>query len=230
MKLCVIPARGGSKRIPRKNVRDFCGRPMIAWSIQAARDSGSFDRIVVSTDDDEIASLAVDCGAEVPFRRPAELADDHTATIDVVRHATQWLNGHGTRPEKVCCLYPTAPLVDPADIASAEARLEEDSVQFVCAVTSFAYPVQRALRVSGKGSLEMLKPELFYTRSQDLEEVWHDAGQFYWGWPQSWLGADSVFGQQTVPAFIPRYRVQDIDSPEDWQYAELIFRGLVAGG
>ena len=229
MNICLIPARGGSRRIPRKNIREFCGRPMMAWSIAAARDSGLFERIVVSTDDDEIAAVAVSEGAEAPFRRPSALADDHATTIAVVRHALEWLAGRGAEPQTLCCLYATAPFVQPEDL-QAGARAIAEGADFALAVTDFGYPIQRALRLAPGGHVEMFDPAHALTRSQDLEPAFHDCGQFYWGRRDAWLDDQRpFFGPGTRPVMIPRYRVQDIDTPDDWIRAELLHRIMQAG-
>lgn len=223
MRLAVIPARGGSKRIPRKNVREFCGRPMIAWSIEAALQSGCFDKIVVSTDDDEIAAVSVAEGAEAPFRRPANLSDDHTATSPVIAHAIHWCSEAGITPEQVCCLYATAPFVEPVDIVQGLRQLEASDADFTFSVTSYPFPIQRAVRVTESGRVSMFQPEHFLTRSQDLEEAYHDAGQFYWGTAAAWLENRPIFSTTSAAVILPRHRVQDIDTPEDWQRAELMF-------
>ena len=221
--LCVIPARGGSKRIPRKNLRDFCGRPMIAWSIAAARDSGCFERVIVSTDDAEIAAVAQDAGAEVPFLRPAALADDHTPTKPVIAHA---IAAMGLAPESgrtVCCLDATAPFVQPEDLRRAMTLLSERPTRFVVTVTRFGYPIQRALRRAPDGGLSMIYPEHALTRSQDLEEGWHDAGQFYVASAATWCDAGPILGEGSTGLELPRSRVQDIDTEEDWTLARLLF-------
>jgi pseudaminic acid cytidylyltransferase len=223
MNVAVIPARGGSKRIPRKNVRLFHGKPMLLWTIEAAAASGCFDRIVVSTDDDEIAAVAVAGGAEVPFRRPPELSDDHATTGAVMQHATALLVGNGAPETSVCCLYATAPFLRADDIRAGLDVLLDSGADFAFSVTSFAYPVQRALRISALDRIEMLQPEMFAVRSQDLEPVFHDAAQFYWGTALAWLQARPVFLSHAVPVHLPRYRVQDIDTPEDWERAERLF-------
>lgn len=223
MSVCVIPARGGSKRIPRKNIRPFHGRPMIGWSIAAARDAGVFDRIVVSTDDAEIAEVARQQGAEVPFLRPAELSGDHAATVPVIAHAVAALGLAADAP--VCCLYATAPLVQPADLVAA-LDLLQPSVTYVMAVTTFPYPIQRALRRDAQGGVTMMAPEHMTTRSQDLEEAWHDAGQFYWARAETWATAAAVFAPGARGLPLPRHRVQDIDTPEDWARAEALFAVL----
>lgn len=230
MRVAVIPARGGSKRIPRKNIRSFAGRPMIGWSISAALESGCFDRVIVSTDDDEIAGVARAEGAEVPFVRPTELADDLTSTLPVIAHAVAWQAGHGPAATAVCCLYATAPFVRGADLRRGLEVLESSGADYAVSVTSYAFPVQRALRLSPAGRIEMLEPGHLNTRSQDLEEVWHDAGQFYWGRAAAWAGGVPILGPGSAPVLLPRHRVQDIDTPEDWRRAELMFRALTEGG
>ena len=227
MKLAVIPARGGSKRIPRKNIREFCGRPMIAWAIEAARESGCFDRIIVSTDDAEIAEISCQWGAEAPFVRPAALSDDHTGTIPVVAHAIDWHLKHASeKPENVCCVYATAPFVRPADLRQGLEALVHHGYDYAFSVTSFPFPIQRAVRIKKDGRVEMFNPEHFNTRSQDLEEAYHDAGQFYWGRAEAWLEGRPIFNSDALPVLLPRHRVQDIDTIEDWRRAELMFTTL----
>ncbi|MDH0718432.1 pseudaminic acid cytidylyltransferase [Acinetobacter junii] len=226
MKIAIIPARGGSKRIPRKNIKDFCGKPMIAWSIEVAIKSACFDRIIVSTDDEEIAETAKKYGAEVPFIRPKELADDYTGTNDVVCHAIKWLKNSGVNPSEVCCIYATAPFIQVDDLQQAYMKLLESDCNYVFSVTSYAFPIQRAIKVSEDNRTEMFCPEYENTRSQDLDEAYHDAGQFYWGTTIAWLNQDSVFNLNSMAYILPRYRVQDIDTLEDWQRAELMFNAL----
>lgn len=226
MRLAVIPARGGSKRIPRKNIKLFCGKPMIAWSIEAVLQSECFDRVIVSTDDAEVAEIAKQWGAEVPFVRPAELSDDYTGTIPVIRHAVEQLNKEGAQPEFVCCLYATAPFVVTDDLKRGLSLLKEQKSDYAFSVTSYAFPIQRAVRITEQGRVEMYSPEHFNTRSQDLEEAYHDAGQFYWGRADAWMQERKIFGCRSVPVTLPRYRVQDIDTPEDWIRAELLFKAL----
>lgn len=227
MRLAVIPARGGSKRIPRKNIREFCGRPIIAWSIEAALQSGCFDRVVVSTDDEQIAAAARGCGAEVPFLRPAALADDHAGTLAVMRHAVETL-AVDRQAGRVCCIYATAPFLLAADLRRGLETLERSGADYAFSVTSFPFPIQRALRMTPQGRVEMFDPAHFATRSQDLEEAWHDAGQFYWGRAAAWLDAAPLFGHGAAPVILPRHRVQDIDTPEDWLRAEWLFRAMQA--
>jgi pseudaminic acid cytidylyltransferase len=230
MNIAVIPARGGSKRIPRKNIKEFCGKPMIAWSIEAAQKSNCFERIIVSTDDNEIADIAQNHGAEVPFVRPESLANDYAGTIPVIRHAVEWLVAHGEKPENVCCLYATAPFVRSQDLKRGLEMLQAQECDYVFSVTSFPFPIQRAIRIIQEQRVEMFQPEHFITRSQDLEEAYHDAGQFYWGTAQAWLDEKPLFSNRSVPLILPRHRVQDIDTLEDWQRAEWLFKALQAVG
>ena len=228
MKLAVIPARGGSKRIPRKNIKLFCGKPMIAWSIEAAQQSGCFDQIVVSTDDAQIAEVARQCGAQVPFMRPAELSDDHTGTTAVVAHAINWFADQGQKPVQVCCLYATAPFVSADDLRQGLAVLIDKGSDYAFSVTSYAFPIQRAIRLNETGRVEMFNPRHFNTRSQDLEAAYHDAGQFYWGRADAWQQGRMIFSPASVAVLLPRHRVQDIDTPEDWTRAEWMFKALQA--
>lgn len=226
MRLAVIPARGGSKRIPRKNVKEFCGKPMIAWSIEAAIKSGCFDRVIVSTDDIEIAEIAKAHGADAPFIRPQELSDDYTGTIPVVAHAVGWQNSVGEKATQVCCIYATAPFVRPEDLQRGFVAVQCADVDYAFSVTSYAFPIQRAVRITPNNRIEMFQPQHFNTRSQDLEEAWHDAGQFYWGKAEAWLRQEPLFGLGAIPVPLPRSRVQDIDTPEDWLRAEWMFKSL----
>ena len=224
MSICIIPARGGSKRIPRKNIRNFCGRPMIAWPVRAAIESGCFERVVVSTDDDEIADVAEAYGAEAPFRRDVELSGDHTPTVPVIADAIDRLGVQHQTP--VCCLYATSPFVATADLREGMERLEQTNATFIVSVTTYAFPIQRALRRDPSGKVEMFDPAQMQTRSQDLEEAWHDAGQFYWGYAESWASGMGIFESGAHGLPLPRHRVQDIDTEEDWQRAELTMRVL----
>jgi N-acylneuraminate cytidylyltransferase len=197
---------------------------MIAWSIAAALECKLFDRVIVSTDDEEIAETARAAGAEVPFLRPAELSDDHTGTGPVVAHAITWQNAHGAKAEEVCCIYATAPFIQTGDLRRGLDILHESGADFAFSVTRFAAPIQRALRIRADHRVEMFDPGQFLTRSQDLEEGWHDAAQFYWGHASAWLAGKPIFGPHAAPVVLPRHRVQDIDTPEDWDRAELLLR------
>lgn len=226
MNIAVIPARGGSKRIPRKNIKDFCGKPMLAWSVEAALASGCFDQVLVSTDDDEIAAVARQHGATTPFVRPAELSDHHTGTSPVVRHAIQWMQQAGHPIENVCCIYATAPFITPDNLKDGLQRLQDTGCSHAFAVTTFPFPIQRAVKATANGGCTPMYPEHIGKRSQDLEEAFHDAGQFYWATAATWLAGGTVFNPGAQMIHLPRYRVQDIDTPEDWQRAEWLFKAL----
>jgi pseudaminic acid cytidylyltransferase len=228
MRLAVIPARGGSKRIPRKNIKPFEGKPMIAWSIEAAMQSGCFDHIIVSTDDTEIADVARAHGAEVPFMRPPELSDDHTGTIPVIAHAIQCQNEIGLCATEVCCIYATAPFVLAQDLQHGLEILLSSGADYAFSVTNYAFPIQRAIRITPNQRVDMFQSDQFNKRSQDLEEAWHDAGQFYWGKAQAWLAKKPVFSLDAAPIRLPRHRVQDIDTPDDWIRAEWMHRAWKA--
>jgi pseudaminic acid cytidylyltransferase len=229
MKIAVIPARGGSKRIPRKNIKNFCGRPMIAWSIKAALDSNLFDHIVVSTDDEEIAKIARDCGAETPFMRPTHLADDHAPTVPVVAHAIGACNQFGWSVDYACCIYPCAPFVQLEDLVAAFELIDDHKVDFVYPVSEYAHPVQRAMRRLPNGNMQFLSPQFELTRTQDLEKTYHDAGQFYWGRSAAWL-ENKKMHTDGLGMPIPNWRVVDIDSEDDWIRAEMIFNVLFLQG
>lgn len=226
MYVCIIPARGGSKRIPRKNIKEFCGKPMIAWSIEAAKASGCFDQVIVSTDDDKVAKVAREWGATVPFMRPAKLSDDFTGTLPVIRHAVEWLNQNDIPVEYACCIYATAPFVSAEDLKQGFQLIKDSVSSYVFSVTSYAFPIQRAIWITESGSVAMFNPEHVQTRSQDLEEAWHDAGQFYWGTAKAWCEEQPIFAENSLPVKLPRYRVQDIDTPEDWVRAEWLFKAM----
>jgi len=229
MRLAVIPARGGSKRIPRKNIRAFAGKPMIGHAIHAARDSGVFDAIVVSTDDPEIAEVARTLGAEVPFRRPADLADDHTPTVPVIAHAIRTLAGQGRVADLVCCIYPGVPLLAPADLRRGLDVLQAPgSPAYVFPVVPFPSPVQRALRRGADGRTEPMYPQYVNTRTQDLEPAYFDAGQFYWGRSEAWLQGLALHAHGAT-VVLAENSVVDIDTPDDWERAEALYRVLAPG-
>lgn len=198
----------------------FAGKPMIAHSIDCARRSGLFDRLLVSTDDPEISAVARDFGAEVPFTRPAALADDHTGTTAVLAHAVDWLGAAGAPVAEVCCIYATAPFMQAGDLREGLRLLQTGRWRYVFAATQFVAPVQRAFRQTAQGGLEMLFPEHYTARSQDLPPVLHDAGQFYWGMAAAWLSGVRVYDRDSTVVTVPRWRVQDIDTEEDWLHAE----------
>jgi N-acylneuraminate cytidylyltransferase len=224
VKIAVIPARGGSKRIPRKNIRMFCGKPIIAYSISAAQQTGLFDQVVVSTDDEEIATVAREFGATTPFIRPKEIADDFTGTNAVVKHAVAWFNAQSNDVTHACCLYATAPLVQANFIMEGYEALSRSDAAFAFSVTSYAFPIQRAVRITPDGRVDAIYPEHRMTRSQDLEHAYHDAGQFYWGTARAFLEDLPVFAPHSIGVILPRQLVQDIDTPEDWDRAELMYQ------
>ncbi|PKF51594.1 pseudaminic acid cytidylyltransferase [Enterovibrio nigricans] len=231
MRVCIIPARGGSKRIPGKNLKSFIGRPIIAYAIDVAKKCALFDRIIVSTDDNEIAAIANELGAEVPFIRPASISDDHATTLDVIKHAIEWLQADKCQTiEAVCCLYATVPFTRAMDLVEGLALLESHDTQYTFAATRFSFPIQRSIRLNSDENVEMFWPEHFSTRSQDLEPAYHDAGMFYWGRPDTFLAGLPIFAPHSKVVQIPHYRVQDIDEPDDWIRAEMLYQILSQRG
>ena len=226
MKIAIIPARGGSKRIPRKNIKAFHGKPMIAYSIEAAQKSGCFDRIIVSTDDQEIADTAFKYGAEVPFLRPADIADDYATTMDVMVHAIQYLAKENISPEFVCCIYATAPFILADDLRKGLGILNDTKKEYAFSATSFPFPIQRAIKLNEQGDVKMFSEQYADTRSQDLVEAYHDAGQFYWGRTSAFIARKAIFAEHSKVVLLPRKRVQDIDTVEDWELAEALFAVL----
>ena len=225
--VCIIPARGGSKRIPKKNIRLFRGKPLIAWSIEKAIKSKCFSKVIVSTDDKEISNLAKLYGAKVPFLRPKELSDDLTGTLDVIKFV---INNLKEEINYVCCLYATAPLVLVNDLIKSYEQLKlfnDDSLLFTA--TNYDYPIQRAFIIDNSNKANMIEKDFLFTRTQDLEKTFHDAGQFYWGKKDSWLVAKNMIDNNKA-YFLPRWRVQDIDDEEDWLRAETIHKILEEKG
>ncbi len=218
--VAVIPARGGSQRIPRKNIKLLNGKPLIAYSIQTALASGLFDKVIVSTDDQEIAKIARDWGAETPFTRPDELADHFTGTTPVMQHALNELKGQGRQVDNACLIYATCPLLTPEDLQRGFQALAKTPLSF--AATTFDFPIQRALCIRD-GKLQPMHPEHISKRSQDLEEAIHDAGQFYWGTAEQWLTNPAMFSELATPIMLPRHRIQDLDTEEDWQRLQQLF-------
>ena len=224
MNLCVIPARGGSKRILKKNIKKFYDRPIIAWSIEQAIASKCFDKIIVSTDDKKIASVAKKYGAQVPFIRPKSLSDDYTSTIPVVSHAINWFIKNLNKPDYVCCIYPAAPFIKLSDLRNGLRILKKTKLNYVFPVTSFAYPILRSFKIDKNKKLKMFFPKYYQYRSQDVHEAFHDAGQFYWGKTDAWLKNKKLYSKNSFPMPIPRSRVLDIDTIEDWKIAEKMFK------
>jgi|APSaa5957512535_1039671.scaffolds.fasta_scaffold67175_2 pseudaminic acid cytidylyltransferase len=225
MNICIIPARGGSKRIHKKNIKFFLGKPIIAYSIETALNSKLFDKVIVSTDDENIAKVAKEYGAEVPFIRPEKLSDDFTSTNCVVKHAINWFLERDIEINYVCCIYATAPFVKATYLRQGLESLSDSNQLFAFSVTSFPFPIQRAIKINN-GKISMFYPEHTLTRSQDLDEAYHDAGQFYWGRSQAFLDEIGMFSEDSIPVVLPRYLVQDIDTLEDWKRAELMYKIL----
>ena len=222
MNLCIIPARGGSKRIPRKNIRQFCGKPLIAYSIETAIKSDLFAKIVVSTDDEEIAEVSKKYGAEILWR-PKELADDYARSDEVFAHAIEELNKEHFF-EYACMIYPTAPFLQEKYLKQGLHALQNSDACFAFAATSFEYPIWRSFAIEN-GRCKMFFPENYHKRSQDLPEAYHDAGQFYWK-KIGCKGSKILFSQDAIPIIIPRYLVQDIDTMEDFIRAEMMYESL----
>ena len=200
---------------------------MIAWSIEAAIKSKCFDRIICSTDDEEIATVANKYGAETPFIRPESLSDDYTATIPVIAHAIENIKKEEEDSvDLVCCIYATAPFIASDDIKLGLEKIRSQDASYCFSVTSYSFPIQRSIRITKDKRCEMFQPEQFEMRSQDLEEAYHDAGQFYWGKSTAWLNRKMIFSKDSIPHTLPRYRVQDIDTPEDWKRAELMLQAM----
>ena len=221
--LCIIPARGGSKRIPRKNIKSFLGKPIIAYSIETALETGLFEEVMVSTDDDEIAAIARQYGATVPFMRSAETASDFATTADVLKEVLAKYKSLGREFDNLCCLYATAPLVREKDIIAAFDRLRNSDFTCVYPVTRFSYPIWRCLDLADDGTLTRHWPEFENSRSQDLPEAYHDAGTFYWYKTRRWLSNDIKIGGIEID----ETAVQDIDNESDWILAEMKFKLLV---
>lgn len=226
MNVAIIPARGNSKRIPGKNIKQFCGKPIIAWSIEAAKNSELFDKVIVSTDDEKIREVAISYGAECPFIRPPELSDDFASTTAVIAHAVQWLDDQSYDVDKACCIYPTAPILQLDDLKSAKQLIDSDQWEFVFSATPLPPQVFRSFKYGNNGEVEMLFSDYFNTRSQDLPELYQDAGQFYWGKAQAWLLNKKIFEKHSTIIKIPAWRVRDIDTYEDWDAAEKIFNQI----
>ncbi|MEY4590966.1 MAG: N-acylneuraminate cytidylyltransferase [Pseudomonadota bacterium] len=224
MRIAVIPARGGSKRIPRKNIKPFLGQPIIHYALSAALKSRLFDAVVCSTDDEEIAQVALNCGAQVPFMRPEELSDDYTITADVIAHAVNYFHTKGQVVTSACCIYATAAFVTPEQLGEAFEIFSRESCDFVFSATAFEFPIQRAIYLNAQQRVAMFYPEYALTRSQDLTPAFHDAGQFYWGTATAWLEKRPIFTEQSAAYIVPSEEVQDIDTLADWRRAELLYQ------
>jgi len=223
--VAIIPARGGSKRIPRKNIKNFFGKPLIAYSIEVAIKSNLFEKVIVTTDDEQVAKIAKQYGAVVPFMRPKELSDDFTGTTDVINHTIEYLETQGEHYEYICTLYATAPLLQKEYLIEGYKKLKDSDAINAFSATSMPFPIQRTFKLNIDGRCEMFTPEHYMTRSQDLEEAYQDAGQFYWT-KQEIKSDEIMFGKDSIPIILPRHLVQDIDTLEDWKRAELMYQAL----
>lgn len=226
MKLAMIPARGGSKRIPGKNIRSFLGKPIIGYSIQAAIDSGLFDEVMVSTDDDEIKNIALSLGAKVPFLRSNENSDDHATTASVIKEVILQYEVVGRTFDYTCCIYPTAPFVSAEVLVRAYSKLTMEKLQAVFPVMRYSYPIQRALKLSKEGRVDMFYPEFLTSRSQDLEPSYHDAGQFYFFNTEDFLTKGKLFTPDSGGIVISELEGHDIDNEDDWKIAEMKYELL----
>ncbi|KAA2245344.1 pseudaminic acid cytidylyltransferase [Chitinophaga agrisoli] len=223
--LAIIPARGGSKRIPRKNIKPFLDKPIISYSIQAALDTGLFDEVMVSTDDPEIAAVAQACGAQVPFFRSGQNSNDFATLTDVILEVVAAYEAKQQGPENICCILATAPFITASRLKEAYDKMLNEQLTSVFPVVKFSYPIQRALKVDPvTGLVSMLYPEHLTTRSQDLEEYYHDSGQFYWAKPDALRSEQTLFTARAGMLALSQTEVQDIDSEDDWLMAEQKFR------
>jgi pseudaminic acid cytidylyltransferase len=221
--LAVIPARGGSKRIPRKNIRPMSGRPLLAWTVDLCRSLEVFADVIVSTDDEEIAEVARAAGATVPFLRPADLADDHASTVSVVRHAVRWFAEEHGPLRDACCIYPAAIFVGSREIVGAREALNSSDRPYCAAVVEYPHPVQRALVLDEAGRVTFAHPETAGMRTQDLPARWHDAGQFYWGRWSAWEEGTSIL-PNAIGFPLASGEVVDIDTEDDWERAAALHR------
>lgn len=223
--LCIIPARGGSKRIPRKNIKNFLGKPIIAYSIEMAIQSGLFVEVMVSTDSEEIAEIAIKYGAIVPFLRSNKNSDDFAATVDVIEEVILRYENVGQLFDNCCCIYPTAPFVTPVLLKLGLDHLSKNEFDSVFSIMKFSFPIQRAIKIEN-GKIQMCNPENISVRSQDLEETFHDAGQFYWIKPKKILSLRKIITDNSGGIIIKENEAQDIDTFSDWELAELKYKRL----
>lgn len=222
--LCIIPARGGSKRIPRKNIKNFLGKPIIAYSIQTAMQSGLFDEVMVSTDDQEIAEIAIKYGAKVPFYRTADSANDFATTVDVLKEVKNEYKKQNKEFDFICCIYPTAPLIRTEDLKNGYELIINKGYSSVFPVVSYGYPVWRGVRIDNIGKTQLVWGEYKNARSQDLEPIYHDAGQWYWYNPDKIT--DTLFTENSSSIILAEENVQDIDTLTDWKLAEMKYELL----
>ncbi|UXC29329.1 pseudaminic acid cytidylyltransferase [Aliarcobacter butzleri] len=224
--IAIIPARGGSKRIPKKNIKSFHGKLLIAYSIEVALKSKLFDKVIVSTDDEEIAKIAKEYGASIPFLRPKELSDDFIGTGAVVEHTINFLKEQGENIDFVCTIYATAPFLQEKYLIEGFLKLKNSNAKNAFSCTSMPFPIQRTFKITKDERCEMFWKENFSKRSQDLEEAYQDAGQFYWT-NLNIKSDEIIFGKDSIPIILPRYLVQDIDTLEDWTRAEFMYEAIL---
>ena len=224
MKVAIVLAREGSKRILKKNIKEFCGRPIISWTISKLIQSNLFHKIIVSTDSEEIANISRESGAEVPFIRPKFLADDHATTLDVMHHAVQWLTDQKIHSEVVCCSYATSVFLNASLLEQGITKIEQEGWQAAMSVVESSYPLLRSLYISDRNGIEMVFPDELNTRSQDLRKTYHDAAQFYIADPSFWLSKGVFYSHNTFAVRHSLSSLIDIDNVEDWAMAELIFK------
>ena len=222
--LCIIPARGGSKRIPLKNIKKFLGKPIIAYSIEAAIKSGLFDEVMVSTDDERIAYLSIKNGAQVPFLRSSENANDYATLADVLLEVIKKYAVNGKNVENICCILPTAPFVTEKWITEAFDKLVLENYDSVCPIVEFSYPILRALELTPDNNLQMIWPKYLRTRSQDLKSTYHDSGSFYWVKAKALINEKTLYCKNGGAMILPETEVQDIDTEKDWKLAELKYK------
>jgi N-acylneuraminate cytidylyltransferase len=223
MIIAVIPARGGSKRIKKKNIKKFLNRPIISYPIKEIQRSKLFDKIIVSTDNKEITKISKKIGAEVLFRRPKKLSGDYATTQEVIIHAAKWLTNNNYKPSIICCIYPTSVFASYDDLKKSYKLFLKNKYNFIISATNYTYPIQRAFYKKKDGTIKMFQPKNYFKRSQDLKKSYHDAAQFYWGTYDTWLYKKNLFDKKTKAYLIPQLKVRDIDNIEDWKIAEKIY-------
>ena len=220
----IITARGGSKRVPKKNIREFCGKPIIAYSIEAALESGLFGDVMVSTDSEEIAEIAKRYGANVPFMRSEKTSNDYADTTDVLYEVIDMYRARGIQFDTFCCIYPTAPFITPEKLRESYRLLQDKDVYNVIPMVPFSFPPQRGMHLKDGGYIEPVDVEGANSRSQDLPTIYHDCGQFYWMKTDAYLKNSDILNNHTKPFFVPETEVQDIDNETDWQLAEMKYK------
>ena len=224
--LAIIPARGGSKRIPKKNIKFFCGKPIIYYSIKAALTSNCFDKVIVSTDDKTTAKIALNYGAEVPFKRPKKLSNDKATTSEVINHSINFYKNKGINFNYVCCIYPTAPFLSKSNLIKGYNLIKQKKYDFVLTVTEYSHPIQRSFKILKKGGLKIQNPKLMSKPTNNFEKIYHDAGKFYFGKCKSFLKKKLFFGKNSYPIILNKSVAQDINDIEDWKIAESIFKNI----